>query len=168
AGCAGSVGGEGSGSGDSAGKGFAYDASQDEIDAALADLDPVTIKFQPSAMSEKSILAPNGLDVKKAIEERSDGKITVDIVWGQAIASYADVDDALAGGRVDLPFPLPSYPPAGHPALDATRPAMATPPSPPVDRAPAVHAAVVHPGRVPGLRRNRHGNVDPAVLARGQ
>ena len=51
AGCAGSVGGDGSGSEDSAGEGFAYDASQDEIDEALADLDPVTIKFQPSAMS---------------------------------------------------------------------------------------------------------------------
>ena len=98
AGCAGSVGGDGSGSEDSAGEGFAYDASQDEIDAALADLDPVTIKFQPSSMSEKSILAPNGLDVKKAIEERSGGKITVDIVWGQAIAGYDAVDDALADG----------------------------------------------------------------------
>lgn len=52
AGCAGSVGGDGSESGDSAGEGFAVDASQDEIDEALADLDPVTLKFQPSAMSE--------------------------------------------------------------------------------------------------------------------
>src|SRR5699024_741210 len=92
AGCAGSVGGSGSDSEASAGEGFtADDASQDEIDEALADLDPVTLKFQPSAMSEKSILAPNGLDVKKAIEERSGGKITVDVVWGQAIASYDDV-----------------------------------------------------------------------------
>src|SRR5699024_5324827 len=95
AGCAGSVGGSGAGSEASAGEGFAADASQDEIDEALSDLDPVTLKFQPSAMSEKSILAPNGLVVKKAIEERSGGKITVDVVWGQAIASYDDVDDAL-------------------------------------------------------------------------
>ncbi|MDN6134815.1 MAG: C4-dicarboxylate ABC transporter substrate-binding protein, partial [Brevibacterium sp.] len=47
AGCAGSVGGDGSGSSDSAGEGFAFDASQDEIDEALAELDPVTLKFQP-------------------------------------------------------------------------------------------------------------------------
>src|SRR5699024_8318051 len=64
AGCAGSVGGSGAGSGASAGEGFAADASQDEIDEALSDRDPVTLTFQPSAMSEKSILAPNGLDVK--------------------------------------------------------------------------------------------------------
>lgn len=63
AGCGGSVSGDGSGaggsagSGDSTGEGFAHDASQDEIDAALADLEPVTLTFQPSAMSDQSILA---------------------------------------------------------------------------------------------------------------
>ncbi|WP_181276225.1 TRAP transporter substrate-binding protein DctP [Brevibacterium oceani] len=143
AGCAGSVGGSGSKSGDDAGEGFAFDASQDEIDEALADLDPVTLKFQPSSMSEKSILAPNGLDVKKAIEERSGGKITVDIVWGQAIASYADVDDALADGRVDLAFTLPSYTPAEYPAFDAIGTAMSTLPSSPVASDLAANAAGV-------------------------
>jgi TRAP-type C4-dicarboxylate transport system substrate-binding protein len=143
AGCAGSVGGDGAGSSDSAGEGFAHDASQEEIDEALADLDPVTLKFQPSAMSEKSILAPNGLDVKTAIEERSGGKITVDIVWGQAIASYADVDDALADGRVDFAFTLPSYTPAEYPAFDAIGTAMSTLPSSPVASDLAVNAAGV-------------------------
>lgn len=141
AGCAGSVGGNGSASDANAGEGFAYDASQDEIDEALADLEPVTLKFQPSSMSEKSILAPNGLDVKKAIEERSGGKITVDIVWGQAIASYADVDDALADGRVDLAFTLPSYTPAEYPAFDALGTAMSTLPSSPVASDLAANAA---------------------------
>lgn len=144
AGCAGSVGGDSSSdSKASAGAGFAYDASQDDIDKALADLDPVTLKFQPSSMSEKSILAPNGLDVKKAIEERSGGKITVDIVWGQAIASYADVDDALADGRVDLAFTLPSYTPAEYPAFDALGTAMSTLPSSPVASDLAANAAGV-------------------------
>lgn len=144
AGCAGSVGGDSnSDSKASAGAGFAYDASQDDIDKALADLDPVTLKFQPSSMSEKSILAPNGLDVKKAIEERSGGKITVDIVWGQAIASYADVDDALADGRVDLAFTLPSYTPAEYPAFDALGTAMSTLPSSPVASDLAANAAGV-------------------------
>jgi TRAP-type C4-dicarboxylate transport system substrate-binding protein len=143
AGCAGSVGGSGSDSEASAGEGFTADASQDEIDEALADLDPVTLKFQPSAMSEKSILAPNGLDVKKAIEERSGGKITVDVVWGQAIASYDDVDDALADGRVDLAFTLPSYTPAEYPAFDALGTAMSTLPSSPVASDLAANAAGV-------------------------
>ena len=143
AGCAGSVGGSGTDSDTAAGEGFADDASQGEIDEALADLDPVTLKFQPSSMSEKSILAPNGLDVKKAIEERSGGKITVDIVWGQAIASYADVDDALADGRVDLAFTLPSYTPAEYPAFDAIGTAMSTLPSSPVASDLAANAAGV-------------------------
>ncbi|GAA1847376.1 TRAP transporter substrate-binding protein DctP [Brevibacterium marinum] len=143
AGCAGSIGGSGSDSDASAGEGFAHESSQDEIDEALADLDPITLKFQPSAMSEQSILAPNGLDVKKAIEERSGGKITVDIVWGQAIASYADVDDALADGRVDLAFTLPSYTPAEYPAFDALGTAMSTLPSSPVASDLAANAAGV-------------------------
>ncbi|WP_231441529.1 TRAP transporter substrate-binding protein DctP [Brevibacterium zhoupengii] len=144
AGCAGSVGGDSkSDTEGSAGKGFTAGASQEDIDKALADLDPVTLKFQPSAMSENSILAPNGLDVKKAIEERSGGKITVDIVWGQAIASYADVDDALADGRVDLAFTLPSYTPAEYPAFDAIGTAMSTLPSSPVASDLAANAAGV-------------------------
>lgn len=143
AGCAGSVGGSGTDSDTAGGEGFADDAAQGEIDEALADLDPVTLKFQPSSMSEKSILAPNGLDVKKAIEERSGGKITVDIVWGQAIASYADVDDALADGRVDLAFTLPSYTPAEYPAFDALGTAMSTLPSSPVASDLAANAAGV-------------------------
>jgi TRAP-type C4-dicarboxylate transport system substrate-binding protein len=129
AGCSGGVGGgDQSGPSDAAGEGFVHDASQDEIDAAL---------------SEQSILAPNGLDVKEAIEERSGGKITVDIVWGQAIASYAEVDDALADGRVDLAFTLPSYTPAEYPAFDAIGTAMATLPSSPVAGDLAANAAGV-------------------------
>jgi len=77
------------------------------------------------------------------IEERSGGKITVDIVWGQAIASYADVDDALADGRVDLAFTLPSYTPAEYPAFDAIGTAMSTLPSSPVASDLAANAAGV-------------------------
>lgn len=143
AGCGGSIGGDAPAADDAAGEGFHHDATQDEIDAALSELEPVTLTFQPSAMSDQSILAPNGLDVKKAIEERSGGKITVDIVWGQAIASYAEVDDALADGRVDLAFTLPSYTPAEYPAFDAIGTAMSTLPSSPVAGDLAANAAGV-------------------------
>ena len=132
AGCAGGAGGTADQESAEAGAGFAFGAAQSEVDAALAELDPVTITYQPSATSAESILGPNGTDIAEAIETRSGGKITVDVVWGQAIASYAEIDDALADGRVDLAFTLPSYAPTEYPAFDAIGTAMSTLSSSPV------------------------------------
>src|SRR5699024_3837952 len=82
-------------------------------------------------------------------EARSGGKITDDVVWGQAIASYDDVDDALADGRVDLAFTPPSYTPAQYPAFHALGTAMSTLPSSPVARALAATAAGAQTARDP-------------------
>lgn len=120
--CAGSVGGAGSEGG---GEGYAADASQEEINTAVEGLDPVTIKLQPSAASEASIQSPSGTEFAEAIEKRSNGQIKVDIVWGQAIASYTEVHDALADGRVDVAYTLPVYLPAEFPAANALGDALA-------------------------------------------
>lgn len=117
AGCAGSAGAGASAQGDS--EGFEYGASQDNVDAALADLEPVTLSYQPAASSKSSMLGQSAMKWKNAIEERSGGKITIDVVWGQAIASYAEIDDALADGRLDLGFTVPGYDPAAYPAYNA-------------------------------------------------
>ena len=86
AGCAGSAGSAEDGGG---GEGFEFGASQEEVDAVLADLDPVEITYQAGAQSPQSVSARNGHGFKEYVEERSGGKITVDIVWGQAIAGYS-------------------------------------------------------------------------------
>ena len=117
--CAGSAGGGGGGGEAGGGEGYELGASQEDIDAAIADLDPVTITYQPSAASEASIQSPSGTQLAKAIEEKSGGKITVDVVWGQAIAGYGEVHDALADGRVDLAYTLPVYQPTEFPAVNA-------------------------------------------------
>jgi len=114
-GCAGEAGDGGSGDGE----GYEYGASQEEIDQALADLEPVTITFQPSAASEASIQSPSGTELAAAIEEKSGGQITVDVVWGQAIAGYGEVHDALVDGRVDIAYTLPVYLPDEFPAVNA-------------------------------------------------
>ncbi len=130
AGCAGSAGGP-STNGAGAGSGFDYGAAQADVDAALADLDPVTITYQPTAASEKSVMAPGGTVLAEEIEKRSGGKISVDIVWGQAIAGYTEVHDALADGRVDLAFTLPAYDPAEFPVFDAMSTSLALLPTSP-------------------------------------
>ena len=125
----------GAGSGDQAGGGgggFTYGASQDDVDAVLADLDPVEITFQAGAMSPDAMSAPNGHRFKEYVEERSDGKITVDVVWGQAIAGYGEIDDALADGRIDVSYALPIYQPAEHPEFNALATATAGMPNSPV------------------------------------
>ena len=121
--CAGSAGGSSGGGGGGDG---AYEAGADQaaIDEALADLDPVEIVYQPSAASQESVQSPSGTVLAEAIEERSGGKITVDTVWGQAIAGYGEVHDALADGRVDLAYTLPVYDPAQFPAVNALGDAM--------------------------------------------
>src|SRR5699024_5797854 len=98
--CAGSAGGSTPGS--EAGDGCDYAASDEEVAAALEDLEPVTITYQVPATSQDSPQAPLGTEFKEAVEERSGGKITVDLAWNQSIATYDEIHDALADGRVDM------------------------------------------------------------------
>ncbi|GAA2010086.1 C4-dicarboxylate ABC transporter substrate-binding protein [Brevibacterium samyangense] len=129
--CAGSAGGAG-GSGSGGGEGFAYGAPQEEVDAALADLEPVTLTYQPSAASPTSVMADSAHAYKEMVEERSGGKITIELVWGQAIAGYTDVPDALADGRLDLSYALPIYMPGEFPSFDAAATSMSGLPISPV------------------------------------
>lgn len=116
AGCGGSVGGAG---GSSVGSGFDFGASQDDVDAAIADLDPVTLTFQPYAASPNSPAAAGAHAFMEAVEARSGGKIEFDVAWGQSIAAYPEVDDALADGRLDIAYSVPIYFPAEYPLTDA-------------------------------------------------
>ena len=124
AGCGGNAEGEENGNA-AEDTGFEYGASQEEVNAIVEDLEPVTITFQPSAASQNSVMAPAGTVFKDIVEERSNGKITVDIVWGQAIAGYDEVHDALADGRLDVAYTLPVYQPDEFPALNDLGTAMA-------------------------------------------
>lgn len=116
AGCGGSVAGSGDG-GDA--DGFAFGSDQAEVDAAIADLDPVTLTIQPYAASPDAAAAVAEQSFMDAVEERSGGKITFEVAWGQSIASYPEVDDALADGRLDIAYSVPVYFPAEYPQVDA-------------------------------------------------
>ena len=74
----------------------------------LADLEPVTLSYQPGGSSAESVTAANGLAFKEYVEERSGGKITLETTWGQAIAPYDELVDALNDGRVDIAVPRAS------------------------------------------------------------
>lgn len=111
------------------GEGFGFGAEQADVNSIVDRLEPTTITFQPSASSPKSIMADNGLSFKEYVEKRSHGRIKVDIVWGQAIAGYSEVHDALADGRVDVSYTLPGYLPTDYPAVNALGTAMSALPA---------------------------------------
>ena len=112
--------------------GFEYGASQEEVNEAIADLEPVTLNYQAASASPNSIMAPFAEVYAEYIEERSNGQIEIEIIWGQAIAGYGEVDDALADGRLDLAYALPIYNPSDYPSFDAAATALGGLPISPV------------------------------------
>ncbi|HWH98656.1 MAG TPA: C4-dicarboxylate ABC transporter substrate-binding protein, partial [Pseudolysinimonas sp.] len=104
--CAGSVGGSGD---EYEGEGFAYGASQEEVNAVIEDLDPITITYQPAAASDQTLTSAAAKAFKEEVERRSNGQITVDVVYGQAIANFVEMYDALADGRLDVAWGLPAF-----------------------------------------------------------
>lgn len=85
--CAGSAGnGE---TGEEAGQadGFAYGASQEEVNDVITDLEPVTLSFQTAAPSENAPAAQPPLKFKEEVEERSNGQITIDLHWSMSVAN---------------------------------------------------------------------------------
>ena len=125
-------GGTGNAEADAESAGFEYGAPQEEVNEVVADLEPVTLNYQAAAASPNSIMAPFAEIYADTIEERSNGKIEIEIIWGQAIAGYDEVDDALADGRLDLAYALPIYNPSDHPSFDAAATALGGLPNSPV------------------------------------
>lgn len=95
--------------------GFAYDAPQEEVDEAIADLEPITLSFQTAAPSETAPAAQPPLNFKEEVEKRSNGQITVDLHWSMSVANYPEVVDALQDGRLDMSYHLVGYEPQRFP-----------------------------------------------------
>lgn len=118
-GCAGSAGGGGGGGEGGSGEGYEYGASDEEIKAAFADVEPITIQYQPSAQSGEGLDAHRAHAFIENLETLSDGKITVETTYGQGIAGYTELADALVDGRVDVAYMLPIYQPDQFPVFQS-------------------------------------------------
>lgn len=129
-GCAGSAG--AGGGGQTGGEGYEYGASQDEINEAIADLEPVKLTYQVGSPSENSVAGRRSMDYKKAVEEASNGQIEVEIIWGMAVAGYPEAVDAVVDGRVDISYHLVSYEPQRFPEASAIGTALGSVPYSPL------------------------------------
>jgi TRAP-type C4-dicarboxylate transport system substrate-binding protein len=105
-------GGQGGGSGVEAG------ATMEEYQAAFKDVDPITINAQ--SPSPKGSESGRDFDTYVAnVEEWSDGKISFEVGYSNAVVEPADADDALADGRLDMAKVIPSYEPSEFPVSSA-------------------------------------------------
>lgn len=100
-------------------QGFEYGADQEVVDDVISDLEPVNLTYQPTAASAASNSAASGIAFANEIEERSGGKITIDLIWGQSIAPYGEIDDALTDGRLDIAFDVLIYSTDQYPVFNA-------------------------------------------------
>lgn len=112
--CGGGPGGGEGGGGDSVPEG----ASKEEYRAAFADAEPVELNTQTGG-PQGSRLSSFMEEYFAAVEDWSDGRITFNVDYANAVASPAEADDAVEDGRLDLAGSLPTYDPDNYPALNA-------------------------------------------------
>lgn len=132
AGCSGSV--ETSSPSERGPDGFEYGASQNDVDAAIDGLEPVSLVFQSTSSSPTALNAASSENFKEAIEERSNGQISVEIAWGySASGGLEEAPDALADGRIDITPLTLTVDPNRFPVYDALNAFSKYVPSSPVE-----------------------------------
>lgn len=79
-----------------------YGASVEEFQAALADMDPVTLVYQ-LPVGPNNEWSTRAEEFKEKVEEYSGDNITIELVFSDGIASAEQgADDALRDGRIDI------------------------------------------------------------------
>ena len=108
----------GGASASSSGDGIEAGASMEDYQEAFAELDPIELNTQTPAPKGSA----TGLPMENyfaAVTEWSDGKITWNVEYSNAVAEPAESDDALVDGRLDFASILPIYEPSEYPANNA-------------------------------------------------
>ena len=116
AGCAGAAGSQTAES--ASGAGVDFGASPEQYQEALADMEPVTLTYQPGAQSAQGHTGEAEQQFIDQVAEMSGGKVTLEPVWGQAIAAFDEVTEAAADGRIDIGVEIPIYTPSKYEAVN--------------------------------------------------
>ncbi len=117
AGCAGKAGTQGGApaSDGASAEGVPAGASKEDFIAAFADIEPITLTTQ-AVEAKGAREAQYYLDFVESLSEWSGGKLTMEIAYGNSIASPSDIPQALADGRVNMERAYPLYDPSRYPA----------------------------------------------------
>jgi TRAP-type C4-dicarboxylate transport system substrate-binding protein len=141
-GCAGGVGG-GAGGEAGGGEGVEYGASPEEYQAALEDMEPVTLTYQGGGASAESGSGKAELEFAQRVEELTGGKVTFEMAWGQSVAPFDEVTEAVADGRIDIGVEIPIYTPSKYEAIGELISLSPSTPSSPVLTEVATTAAAL-------------------------
>lgn len=115
-GCADSA--DSAGEGTASGQSVEFGASPEEYQEALQEMDPVTLTYQPGAQSAQGHTGEAEQRFIDQVAETSGGKVTLEPVWGQAVAPFDQVAEAAADGRIDIGVEIPIYTPSKYEALN--------------------------------------------------
>ncbi|WP_240190861.1 hypothetical protein [Aeromicrobium sp. YIM 150415] len=99
-----------SGGGDSGPSGDGVEAGADleTYQEAFADVEPVTLSFQLAVGSESLVAAPVQR-YAEAVEEWSDGKIEIELLYSGSRVALQEMTSALAEGLVDMGHHVTTY-----------------------------------------------------------
>lgn len=96
-----------------------YGSEPEVFQDALAEMDPVTLKFQSGTPGPDSVSGKYEVEFAEALSEKSGGKIELDILYGQPVAEFGEVSDAVADGRLDIGYETPMAAAERYPSFDA-------------------------------------------------
>ncbi|MDV6013500.1 hypothetical protein [Haloechinothrix sp. LS1_15] len=100
------------------GPGVPPEASPEEYQEALADMEPVELVSQTSS-GPGSVVSAATEAYAEVLEEWSGGKVTLDIAYNNSVAEPGEIGDALADGRLDMSYVPVLYDPSRYPANNA-------------------------------------------------
>lgn len=113
-------------------EGLPVGATKEEFQDALADIEPINLTFQTASTSADSLSGQREEAFAAAVEEWSGGKVTIDVVYGYAVAPVEDVVPALEDGRLDIAHWPTSYHADILPAYAALQESLLSVPSSPL------------------------------------
>lgn len=112
--------------------GLPMGATKEEFQEALSDIEPIALTFQTAATSADSLSGQREEAFAAAVEEWSGGKVTVEVIYGYAVAPVEDVVNALEDGRLDIAHWPTSYHADILPAYAALQESLLSVPSSPL------------------------------------
>jgi TRAP-type C4-dicarboxylate transport system substrate-binding protein len=88
--------------------------SASNADSSLADMDDVVLQTQ-SPYGPNHFMSNMWTEYAEAVEEASDGKITIDIAYSSSLVPVAEQEAAIRDGLIDIAWSMPVYNPGGLP-----------------------------------------------------
>lgn len=98
-----------------------YDATVEEWQAAFADVEPIDIVFQ-TATSATSPGGTRQAELVERIAAKSDGKLQVELIFGDALVGEVESDEGLVDGRLDLHLVVTPLQPDDFPITGVVQP----------------------------------------------